>query len=99
MIIERHEIATPFKAPATVTADDQFDRLYFEATQNKLSAPSARWLAERLMAHDHNLLAIALLRHSAAIGPPDPETAALIAEASVRSSKTTINGVSGASKS
>jgi hypothetical protein len=80
-IAERHEIAEPFRAPAALAADDRFDRLYFEATQNKLSAPSARWLAKRLMACRHNLLAIAVLRNSAATGLPDPETEALIAEA------------------
>ena len=80
-IAERHEITPPFRAPATLTADDGFDRLYFEATQNKLSAPSARWLAKRLMARRRNLLAIAVLRHSAAMAQSDSETEALIAEA------------------
>ena len=80
-IAERHEITPPFRAPATLTADDGFDRLYFEATQNKLSAPSARWLAKRLMARRRNLLAIAVLRHSAATAQSDSETEALIAEA------------------
>jgi hypothetical protein len=83
-IAELHEIAPPFRAPTVVTADDAFDRLYFEATQNKLSASSARWLAKRLMARNHNLLAIALLRHAAATAPPDPKTAAMIAEAASR---------------
>jgi hypothetical protein len=83
-IAELHEIAPPFCAPAAVTADDAFDRLYFEATQNKLSAPSARWLAKRLMARNYNLLAIAILRHAAATAPPDPETAAMITEAASR---------------
>jgi hypothetical protein len=87
-IAERHEIATPFRAPTAVAADDAFDRLYFEATQNKLSAESARWLAERLTARGHNLLAIAVLRHSAATAKPDPETTALIAEAVSRAQRT-----------
>ncbi len=83
-IAERHEIAAPFRAPAAITADDAFDRLYFEATRNKLSSASARWLAERLMARNHNLLAIAVLRHSATTAPPDSETAVLIAQAASR---------------
>jgi hypothetical protein len=48
-IAELYEIKAPFQAPACVAADDVFDRLYFEATQNKLSAWSARWLAEQLV--------------------------------------------------
>ncbi len=79
-IAERHEIAAPFRATA-IAPDDAFDRLYFETTQNKLSVWSTRWLAERLMARSHNLLAIAVLRHSTATAPSDPEISKLIAEA------------------
>jgi hypothetical protein len=80
-IAARHEIVAPFQAPTAVTADDRFDRLYFEATQNRLSTASAQWLAKRLMARGRNLLAIAVLRHAAAGTPPDPETVALIEDA------------------
>jgi hypothetical protein len=83
-----HEIAVPFQAPAIVAADHAFDRLLFEATQNKLSAASARWLAERLMARGRNLLAVAVLRHSMAKLPANPETDALIAEAVCRGQRT-----------
>lgn len=79
-----HEIAPPFRLPAAIVADDAFDRRHFEATQNRLSVPSARWLAERLMARNHTLLAIAVLRHATAHAPPDPETAALMAAAKAR---------------
>jgi hypothetical protein len=80
-IAERHEIETPFQAPAAIVADTAFDRLYFEATQNMLSTSSARWLAERLIARGHHLLAIAVLRHSSAGEVSDPAIAELIEEA------------------
>jgi hypothetical protein len=83
-IAERHEIEAPFRKPVGITADHAFDRLYFEATQNKLSGRSARWLGERLMMRSHNLLAAAVLHHSSADMPPDPTTKALIEQAIAR---------------
>jgi hypothetical protein len=87
VIAERYEIAAPFRAPATVTADDAFDRLYFEVTQNKISVASAEWLAERLMARGRNLLAIAILRHALANSPPGFVTETLIEEAFSRAQR------------
>ena len=83
VIAERHEIEPPFQAPRSIASDDAFDRLYFEATQNRLKPRSAQWLAQQLMMRGHNLLAAALLRHSLANRPSDPTTVALIKEAIV----------------
>lgn len=83
-IAERHEIDPPFRAPTGIVSDDAFDRLYFEATQNRLAPRSAQWLAGRLMMRGHNLLAAAVLRHSSANGTSDPATTALIDEAIAR---------------
>jgi hypothetical protein len=83
-LAERHEIEAPFRAPAAIVADHAFDRLYFEATRNKLSGRSARWLAERLMMRSHNLLAAAVLRHASASLPPDPTTKVLLEQAIAR---------------
>jgi hypothetical protein len=81
-IAELHEIGSPFRAPTAIIADESFDRFHFEATRNRLSPRSARWLAERLIGCGHNLLAIAVLRH--AVDAADPEILALVEQAMAR---------------
>lgn len=80
-LLDAFQLPTPLQHPAEITPDGSFDRLVFEATHDRLSGASARWLASALIGRGRKLMAVALLRHVYRGIEMDEEARALIREA------------------